>query len=407
MWRRPLIWGSFAVNLALLGVLLWGSGRWRSRSAETPLNDPITRTYQWVHAHKLTLEGRAFRDTLGPYDRLPQRAETLVPRSVWQLAHQSAGICVRFQTDAREIAVRWQLRSERLALADMPAAAVSGLDLYARDAKGKLRWLAVAHPTGIDNACVLIDALDGSLREYWLYLPLYNGVEMLQIGVPAESRLEPASPRAALPLVFYGTSITQGRSASRPGMAYPAILGRLLDRPVINLGFSGSCKMEPAVVSLLAEIEAAVYVVDCLPNMNGELVRQRTEGVVRQLHAARPGVPLVLVEDRTYPAAAFRADLAEHNQASRAALRQVVERLQAEGIGPLVLVSGDELLRDDHEACADGSHPTDVGMRHISERLRQVLEAQLQAAAGQQLGGNAFRQPAAGSTATVSLVRTR
>ena len=84
------------------------------------------------------------------------------------------------------------------------------------------------------------------LREYGLYLPLYNGVESLKIGVSMLRRL-PGSRRDAKPVVFYGTSITHGGCASRPGMVHTAILGRRLDRPVVNLGFSGNGRMDAAV----------------------------------------------------------------------------------------------------------------------------------------------------------------
>jgi hypothetical protein len=108
-----------------------------------------------------------------------------------------------------------------------------------------------------------------------LYLPLYNGVVDVAIGVPEAAVLAAAPVRRELPVVFYGTSITQGGCASRTGTCHVAFLGRWLDRPVINLGFSGNGRMEPEVAELLSEIEAAAYIIDCLPNMNGDLVSER------------------------------------------------------------------------------------------------------------------------------------
>src|SRR6185503_14185573 len=102
------------------------------------------------------------------------------------------------------------------------------------------------------------------------------------------------------PIVFYGTSITQGGCASRTGMVHTAIIGRRFERPVINLGFSGSGKMDPSVVELLAELDPAVYVIDCLPNLNATGVTERTAPLVRMLRKARPATPILLVEDRSY-----------------------------------------------------------------------------------------------------------
>src|ERR1017187_7975974 len=140
-------------------------------------------------------------------------------------------------------------------------------------------------------------------REYLLYLPLYNGVEEVKIGVPPEAKFESALPRPAglKPIVFYGTSIVQGGCASRPGMAYPAILGRRLDRPQINLGFSGNAWSEPEVAQLLAELDPAAYVLDPLPNMKEEWVVPRLARFVEILRGAHPKTPIVLVENVPYP----------------------------------------------------------------------------------------------------------
>src|SRR5205085_2015483 len=140
-------------------------------------------------------------------------------------------------------------------------------------------------------------------REFLLYLPLYNGVSSVEIGIAKGSTLAkgPARPpERQKPIVFYGTSITQGGCASRPGMVHTAILGRRLDRPVINLGFSGSGRMEPAMATLLAELDPAVYVLDCLPNMSAAEVAERMEPFVRTLRKAHPRTPIVMAEDRLY-----------------------------------------------------------------------------------------------------------
>jgi hypothetical protein len=198
--------------------------------------------------------------------------------------------------------------SERLAMPHMPATGVSGLDLYVKTDAG-WHWLGVGQPDRAkENTAILVKGMPPGRREYLLYLPLYNGVSSVEIGVPEGCKLEPATAWPAdrrKPIVFYGTSITQGGCASRPGTAHVAILGRRLDRPVINLGFSGNGLMEAELATLLAELDPAVYVVDCLPNMTAKLVSERVEPFLRTLRKAHPTTPIVLAEDRTYTNAAI------------------------------------------------------------------------------------------------------
>jgi lysophospholipase L1-like esterase len=326
----------------------------------------------WRDVRDWGVEGRGWSDTERYFDRFPRKAKGVVRDAVWSLSRHSAGMCCRFETDAAAIWARYELLSKSLAMPHMPATGVSGLDLYARDPQKRWRWLGFVSPTTEKLKVRLADGIEPGRREYLLYLPLYNGVESLEIGLPPQAAFAPRAPRAK-PIVFYGTSITHGGCASRPGMAYPAILGRRLDRPVINLGFSGNGTMDPEVGALLVELDASVYVIDCLPNMQGETVAARTEPLVRQLRAARPKTPIVLVEDRTYTNAVFLPAQRERHAASRAALRSAYEHLKAAGVQGLHYVEGEHLLGDDGEATVDASHPTDLGMFRMADALEPAL----------------------------------
>jgi hypothetical protein len=320
-------------------------------------------TLLWYDLRLLDLEGQGWADTKAPFDRLPARAEGVVRGPVWELSRHSAGLCARFVTDATALHARWTLTSADLAMPHMPATGVSGLDLYVRS-RDRWQWLAVGRPTHQANAAQLVGGLAPGKREFLLYLPLYNGVSSVQIGIPKGSALArgPARPaQRQRPIVFYGTSITQGGCASRPGMVHTAILGRRLERPVINLGFSGNGTMDPELARLLAELDPAAYVVDCLPNMTAGQVADRAEPFIRTLVRARPRTPILLVEDRTYANASELASLRSRHAASRAALKRVYDNLIAERAGDLHYLPGDKLLGDDGEATVDGSHPTDLG----------------------------------------------
>ncbi|MGH7958336.1 MAG: SGNH/GDSL hydrolase family protein, partial [Opitutaceae bacterium] len=209
------------------------------------------------------------------------------------------------------------------------------------------------------------------------YLPLNNGVENLSVGVPPNSRFEPLAPRNAKPVVFYGTSITHGASASRPGMVHTAILGRRFDRPVVNLGFAGNGRMHAAVGELLIKIDAAVYVIDCLPNMAAANVREKCIPLVKQLRAARPDTPIVLVEDRRNTNSWILPARDKHHTDNHAALRECFAALQKEGVKGLHYLKGDDLLGHDAEAATDGSHPSDLGFVRQADLFEPVLRAAL------------------------------
>lgn len=334
----------------------------------------------WYDFTELGIEGKGWADTKAAYDRLPAKAENMVRGPVWSLSRQSAGLCGRFVTDAPTVSVRWSLSSANLAMPHMAATGVSGVDLYVKSEQG-WRWLACGFPKEQSNEAVLVQGLPVAEREYLLYLPLYNGVTKVEVGIPKQHALVKAPPRSAeraKPIVLYGTSITQGGCASRPGMVHTAILGRRFDRPVINLGFSGNGKMEPELASLLAELDPAAYVLDCLPNMSPQEVGERVEPFVRTLRAARPSTPIVLVEDRNYTDGFLIASKQERNEASHRALRAVFDRLIADGVTGMYYLPGKDLLGEDGEGTVDSSHPTDLGFVRQAAAFQSVLEEALE-----------------------------
>jgi hypothetical protein len=328
----------------------------------------------WFDIRDLGIEGQGFRDTKAPYDRLPARAEGKVRDAVWNLSRDSAGMCVRFVTDSPAVHCRWTLTKANLAMPHMAATGVSGVDLYVKTDRG-WRWVACGRPTAQSNNAALISGIAAGRREWLLYLPLYNGVSSVEIGIGKPSQISPL-PRessAARPIVFYGTSITHGACASRPGMVHTAILGRRLDRPVINLGFSGNGRMETEVVELINEIDAEMYVIDCLPNMTAAEVTERTGPLVALLRKEHPNTPIVLVEDRTYADAHINPAKRERNDSSRIAFKAEYDKLVAAGVKGLSYIPGEHLLGDDDEGTVDSSHPTDLGFVRQADAMETVM----------------------------------
>jgi hypothetical protein len=369
------------VSLVFLMPALLGLVPFVSQAADTaiPFTTKKGSPLRWYDARNLTLEGRGWSEVKDHFDRLPAKAEGVVREPVWTLSLSSAGMCVRFIAETPSIDVHWILRKTQIGMPHMAPTGVSGVDLYGRTDDGKWRWIACGRPSDANNKTTLAKELPPGRREYRLYLPLYNGVSSVEIGLPESATIalsaDPALKKK--PVVFYGTSIMQGACASRPGMAQSSIIGRRLERPIINLGFSGNGKMEIEMARLLAELDPAAYVLDCLPNCDASETKARTEPLVLELRKARPNVPILLVEDRTYADAPWTPSRWDRNVSSRKAYRKVYEKLLADGVKGLTYVEGGQLLRDDGEDTVDGSHPTDLGFMRYADILTPIIEKAL------------------------------
>lgn len=364
------------IKRPLLALLLFSAAGLFAADAPKPAPQ---KAIVWHDAAQWKPGGRAWDDTPSHFSRLPQRAEGKVTKAVWRHSRNSAGLVVYFRTNAPVIHTRHEVSGE-LARPHMSATGVSGLDLYARDAKGEWRWAGSSKPKDKIHEEKILNGATPEWRDYMLYLPLYNSVVTLEIGIPDGNAFEPVAPPSAKPIVYYGTSIAHGCSASRPGMSTPAMLGRKLDTPVINLGFSGSGKMEPAMADLVAEIDAAVFVLDCLPNMSAltapEIIK-RTENCIRTIRKKHPATPIILMEDRTYANSWIIPRQLKKNETARAALRSVYDSLAADGVTGITYVTGGQLLGDDDDATVDSSHPSDLGLYRQTQVLLPVLKRAL------------------------------
>lgn len=352
-----------------------------AQTSPTPApKTPPEPQLEWHDVTTWGVEGRGWNDMARArwFQRLPDEAQGKVTGAVWGLSQDSAGMMVRFKTDATTIWTRYTLRKPdaQVAMPHMPATGVSGVDLYARDRSGKWRWVNVTRPTTKEVKQPLGVDLAPGLREYAAYLPLYNGPEKLEIGVPPGAKFEGLAPRAK-PIVFYGTSITHGACASRPGMVHTAILGRRFDRPVLNLGFSGNGRMDAAVGEFLAKLDAAAFVIDCLPNMQPADVRAKCGPLVQQLRAAHPETPIILVEDRRNTNSWILPARNKHHTDNHAALAKSYAELKKEGVEKLYYIDGERLLGDDADGATDGSHPNDLGFVRQSDVFEPVLRKAL------------------------------
>ena len=359
-------------GLTLLALLFNASLRAQDPVAVEPI---IEDGWAWYDATKWPVENKGWLDVERYFARFPGRAKELIPSAVWGLSQHSAGEVVRFRANTDQIKIRYTLLNGSVAMPHMPATGVSGVDLYAWDTETQTwRWAACTQPSSREFNGVLISGMEKKSRDYMAYLPLYNGIEALSLGVPEGCEFVPLSPRTDKPIVYYGTSIAHGGCASRPGNAYTAMLGRRLDVPVVNLGFSGNARMEMAIADLLGELDAEIYVLDAAPNMTAELINERMVPFVKRLRELRPDTPIVLVEDRWYSNHWIVTHRHNTNAANHEAMKNGFAILEKE-MDNLFYLPADTLLGEDldSDGTVDCSHPNDLGMYRMTDALEAVL----------------------------------
>lgn len=344
----------------------------RPATASATKPSTIPADVVWRNVRDWGVEGRGFDDTANYFDRLPGRAKGVVRDDVWNRSRNSTGMSVRFETDSPAIYVRYTLLKEELAMAHMPATGVSGVDLYGRH-EGGWRYVSTVQPKSRTVESPVHDRLEPVRRAYAMHLPLYNGVTSFEIGMGKSASFAPVAPRADKPILFYGTSITQGGCASRPGMSFVSILGRTLDRPMLNFGFSGNGRTEIEVARFLAELDPAVFVIDTIANTSPDQIAERMVPLVKVIREKHPKTPVLLLDERKWDNMALVPYLSGYHKEKSDALRKAYEALQHDGVPNVHHRAGDDLLGADGEATVDGSHPNDLGMMRYADALAPDL----------------------------------
>ena len=328
------------------------------------------------------IEGTAISDSLkeSPYDRLPISYKEKVRDPVWDLSKASAGITVRFHSNSTSINLKWTVLND-LDMSHMAATGIKGIDLYTKY-NNKWRYVTTAGALvglkAYQNKSILADSINEyeliknmtpEFREYKLFLPLYDGVTKLEVGIDSAASIEKATPSTEKPIVFYGTSITQGGCASRPGMAHTNIISRKLDVDCINYGFSGNGRMETPIVELISEIDARFYVIECLQNMDSEQVKKRVMPLVEIIRNKNSDTPIIFVENMMYKTAfldkTIEAELINENLA----LKNEFENILKNGFQNIYYIKDMKIDDLDNEGTVDGVHLTDLGFLRYADYL--------------------------------------
>jgi hypothetical protein len=338
-----------------------------SFSQEIDLSDETNVTF--YGSEHFLIEGSAVADSLkeSPYDRLPSSYKEKVRTEVWDLSKASAGISVRFHSNSTSLQIRWSVLND-FQMNHMASTGIKGVDLYTKF-KGQWRYVTTARPTNTINEQKLIKNMTPEFRDYKLFLPLYDGVTKLEVGIDSIASIKKATPATLKPIVFYGTSITQGGCASRPGMAHTNIISRKLDVDCINFGFSGNGRMEAPIVELISEIDARFYVIECLQNMDEAQIKKRVRPLVENIRKKHPLTPIVLVENMMYEMAFLDQTIKSQLIRENAALKNEFDEILKSGIQNIFYVKDNQDNLVDNEGTVDGVHLTDLGFSRYADYL--------------------------------------
>lgn len=363
------------MRMRFLACLLLGA----AGAAWAQYPPPLAAPERWIPLPSSLLEVDGlpwYVENGGEWYRLPVRLMDKYPKSVWNLAKDPSGGRIRFRTDSTSLAVRLEYPHPP-GMQNMHAFGQSGVDLYVENTYWGTAVADKDAAPGKTYEHVYFNFGEAARqeREITLYLPLYIGVKVLALGVDANAVLKP--PRAfarSTPVVFYGTSITQGGCASRPAMSYQAIVGRRLNLDFVDLGFSGSGKYERALAESVADIKASAYVLDGSNIRTVQELKPVLAPFIDVVRSKHPATPIIVISPIYSAQELSCAVCKENNESRRAFTRTVVQTFISNGDRNIQLVEGTDLLSPlQGDGLVDGAHPNDLGFEWIANVLANRL----------------------------------
>ncbi len=321
--------------------------------------------------NRFTIDGIRWENDA--FTRLPQHVISQVRGNLVELAPCTAGGRVRFTTDSPYIAIYVKIRDCTLNhIPNSPLTGTVGLDLYERK-NGSQQYLgSFIPPADFSGEYESVLQLGkGAQREYVINMPFFSGVYELYIGLDENAVIAPPTAYAyTTPIVFYGSSITHGGCASRPGNTYPTILSRMLDTDYLNLGFAGGARAEEAIAQYIAKLEMSCFVYDYDHNSpDCEHLRATHERMFKTIRKAQPNLPIIILSRPKY-------HLTEVEQQRLAIIRATYENAIKAGDQNVYFIPGPELIDEDviETATVDNVHPNDSGFLSMAQAVRKILE---------------------------------
>ena len=361
--KTPIFFAAFALFAALTVTL----------KAEL-LNSSNALSISFPDA-RLTLNGLPwFNEDQPVLRRLPLRSKESFRPPVWSLAQQPSGGRIRFKTDSTCLGLRAN-NPNTSGMHHMTTIGQSGFDIYINN-----EYMGSAWPDKSGNIVKeWVIGKDQRLRDITLYLPLYKSVTISEILLDPQAKIEPPTPFVLnKPVVYYGSSITQGGCASNPGMSYQAQLSRWLNLDFINLGFNGNGFGEPALANAVSEIDAACFVLDYWGNPTPEVFQETLPKFFDTLRRKYPKTPIIVTGPYFMPSEILQDNKAEALAEKQKIAEAFVAYQRRAGDKFITYVDGHDMLsREQAVGLVDGAHCNSLGFYFCAKGLETPLKKAL------------------------------
>jgi len=313
------------------------------------------------------VHGLPFASKEHPFWRLPD--DVFISQTIEFLKQHPSGAYLSFATASPSIRIKASVSSKAY-MPHMTATGTLGCDLYIRKQNSWV-FLATTKVNEENYDITIVEGLPSKRREYRLYLPLYIALNHLAIGIEENYTIEATEPIKPEKIVFYGTSITQGGCATRPGMNTSSIVGRTVDYEIINLGFSGSAHLEPEMATVIAQLkDIKLLILEVEANAGDALVlKDRLENFVNIISQTQSHMKVMLISHYPYALAAYKAAIKARFVDHYHFQKQLCHQKGWE------FVDGEVLLRKlNFEESVDGVHLTDLGFYFLAVALKKRIK---------------------------------
>lgn len=314
--------------------------------------------------------------------RMPAQTAACVSGGVAELNSHTTGGRIRFRTDSPFITVRAEMYSVS-DMSHMPRSGSAGFDLYSAY-NGTERFEGIfIPPQDIANVkkyeyrlnTVSPNGKSYPMRDITVNFPLYSGVRELYIGVSNDAHIAPPTEyKYNVPVVYYGSSITQGACASRPGNSYQAMISRELGCDFINLGFSGNARGEDSMTDYIKELSMSAFVYDYDHNApTVEHLRNTHERMFLSIRDSKPDIPVIMISRPQNP-------LSDEGKLRREIIETTYQNALSRGDGKVWFIDGEKFFSEYGGSCetVDGCHPNDIGFRYMADSIGAVLRQALE-----------------------------